>query len=83
METNSEWSRLYAVICRAGMNANSFARAIGLRQSENLYRVKRGQNRISRDLADLVCLRFPEVSKGWLLTGEGAMLKRKNKRVSE
>ena len=75
---NEEWSRLYAVICWAGMNTNSFSRTIGLRQAENIYRVKRGQNRISRDLADLVCSRFPEISKGWLLTGEGTMLRRKN-----
>lgn len=36
------------------MTVNYFARYIGLTRGENLYRIKRGDNGISRDLADRI-----------------------------
>ena len=35
---------------------------------------QKGNNGISRDLAELITAKYPSVSKGWLLTGEGEML---------
>ena len=55
------------------MSVNSFGREIGLVRSENLYQIKRGNNGISRDLADMICKRYPEISKAWVLAGEGDM----------
>lgn len=70
-----EWQRLNVVIVRSGMSINRFSMHIGLSHAENLYRIKRGQNGISRQLADRIVSHYPEISKGWLLTGEGQMLK--------
>lgn len=55
------------------MSTNYFARYIGLARGENLYQIKRGNNGISRDLANRIVEKFPQVSKLWLLTGEGQM----------
>lgn len=72
-EKSEHWIRLAAVIEQAGMSTNYFARHIGLPVAENLYRIKRGQNAISRDVADRIVEKFPNISKGWLMTGEGCM----------
>ena len=71
----STWHRLEKVIKWAGLSVNAFALHIGLKRSENLYQIKKGNNGISRDLADLIIAKYPSISKGWLLTGEGDMLK--------
>lgn len=67
------WHRLERVIKWTGLSVNSFALNIGLKRSENLYQIKKGNNGISRDLAALITNKYPTVSKGWLLTGEGDM----------
>lgn len=73
----TNWERIAAVIKMSEKSVNGFARYIGLARGENLYQIKRGNNGISRDLADRICLAFPSVSKLWLLTGEGQMLTEK------
>lgn len=67
------WHRLERVIKWTGLSVNSFALNIGLKRSENLYQIKKGNNGISRDLATLITTKYPSVSKAWLLTGEGEM----------
>lgn len=67
------WQRLEKIIKWTGLSINSFALSIGLKRSENLYQIKKGNNGISRDLAELIAAKYPSVSKGWLMTGEGAM----------
>ena len=67
------WQRLERVIKWTGLSVNSFALTIGLKRSENLYQIKKGNNGISRDLAELVAAKYPSISKGWLLSGEGDM----------
>ncbi len=69
-----DWDRLRQVIEWAGMTVNAFALHIGMSRSEVLYHVKRGQNAISRNVADMIVAKFPQVSRTWLLTGSGAML---------
>lgn len=75
MEENKQpcWQRLSAVIEWADMSANYFARHIGLPRGENIYQIKRGNNGISRRLAERIVAHFPQISKMWLLTGEGEM----------
>lgn len=68
-----DWLRLEKVIKWAGLSVNSFARAVGLNRAENLYQIKKGNNGISRDLAFLISAKYPQISKGWILTGEGNM----------
>jgi hypothetical protein len=70
----TEWQRLEQVVKWAGMSVNSFGREIGLSRSETLYQIKRGNNGISRDLAETICKRYPQISKAWVLAGEGQML---------
>jgi Peptidase S24-like len=67
------WSRLHKVILWSGMTTNAFALSIGLKRSENLYQIKKGNNDISRDLADQITIIYCNISKSWLLTGEGSM----------
>ena len=74
------WQRIEQIIKWAGFaSVSAFAREIGLNRSENLYQIKRGNNGISKDLADTIVSRFPDVSKAWLLTGEGSMLRGDNR----
>lgn len=68
------WERIEAVIKMAQMTTNGFARHIGLARGENLYQIKRGNNGVSFDVADRIVAKFPEVSKLWLLTGDGQMI---------
>ena len=75
IQQNSDWLRLQAIIEYAGCRSvNEFSVRIGLTRAERLYRIKRGQSRVSRAMVDIVARHLPEISKGWLLTGEGAML---------
>ncbi len=55
------------------MTTNYFGRYIGLARSENLYQIKAGKNGISQNLARRIVEKFPELSVGRLLTGEGDM----------
>ena len=55
------------------MTVNYFALYIGLPRGENLYQIKKGNNGISRNLANKIVAKFPEISLSWLLTGEGKM----------
>ncbi len=70
---NENWKRIHAVIKWAGMTTNFFAHHIGLPCGENLYQIKRGNNGISKDVAERIVYKFPDISKAWLLTGEGNM----------
>ncbi len=74
-QPNEFWARLQAVIDHSGIpSINAFALHIGLRRGENLYQIKKGNNAISLRLAERVCRHYPEISLGWLLSGEGKML---------
>lgn len=66
----SDWKRLEEVIAATGHTVNSFARHIGLPRGENLYQIKRGNNGISRDVAERIHAQFPQYSVGWLMFGE-------------
>ncbi len=70
----TDWQRLEQVIRWTGLSTNAFAKGIGLKRSENLYQIKRGNNGISKELAELIARRYPTISAGWLLTGGGSMI---------
>ncbi len=67
------WTRLEQVIKWTGLTTNAFALSVGLKRAENLYQIKKGRNAISRDLAELIAAKYPEINRFWLLTGEGTM----------
>lgn len=68
-----DWQRIERVVRWAGLSVNSFARNIGLGRAENLYQIKKGNHGVSKELAEAVASTYPEISKAWLLTGEGEM----------
>ena len=72
--SNPNWERIEAVMRHYHFPSSSaFARHIGLNRAENLYQIKRGNNNISPKLAEKINHSFPNISKAWLLTGEGKM----------
>lgn len=70
-QPSAAWNRLAKVFEETHHTANSFAKHIGLRHAENLYQIKRGNNRISLDLARRINEYYPEYPVAWLLCGEG------------
>lgn len=56
-------------------NINQFSEKMGYARPEKLYKVMRGENAISKNLAKEINDKFPKYSEDWLLTGEGEMLK--------
>lgn len=58
-----------------GMSANRFAVHIGLKSPQVLYDIRRGRNGISKDLAEKISAKCVNVDIGWLVTGDGDMLK--------
>ena len=68
-----DWQRIEKIVRWTGLSVNSFALSIGLNRSENLYRIKRGDNGISKELAELIAAMYPEISRAWIITGEGGM----------
>lgn len=67
------WHRIERVVKWTGLSVNAFAHQIGLNRAENLYQIKKGNNGISRELADLITTKYSDISKAWILTGEGDM----------
>ncbi|MFR9621049.1 MAG: S24 family peptidase [Rikenellaceae bacterium] len=68
------WHRLASVIEWSDMTINHFAKHIGLVRSERLYQIQRGNNGVSRKLAEEVVASFPQINLTWLLSGRGEML---------
>ena len=77
------WQRLEKVVKWTGMSVNAFALHIGLRRSENLYQIKKGNHGISKALAETITNTYPQISMAWLLTGQGSMLKSEEEEAQE
>ena len=69
-QTNAYWERIERILDEQKMSANKFAKYIGLLHGENLYQIKRGNNRISLGVARRIHAHFPQYAISWLLTGE-------------
>lgn len=69
-QNNECWERIEKVLKHAGMSTNYFAEYIGLPRGENLYQIKRGNNRISLDVAQKIHEKFPKFSIPWLMFGD-------------
>ncbi len=73
--SNSCWTRIETIMFYYDIpSVCALARRINLKRSENLFQIKRGRNRISFALVEQICEHLPDISKAWLLTGEGAMI---------
>ena len=76
------WYRIREVMlfCRCP-SVNQFAKHIGLKRSEILYRIQRGQNGLSGALANRIIDSVPQISLRWLRFGEGEMFDEHTERI--
>lgn len=58
-----------------GKSYNRIAEECGLKNVQTLYDIKNGKHGISKDVADQITGRYLNISKLWLLAGEGEMLR--------
>lgn len=68
------WERLEKIIEWAGMSTHAFAMKIGMKRSENLYRIMRNKENVSIKLAMLILETYPQINRNWLIYGEGDMI---------
>ncbi len=71
---NNSWERLAKVIEWAGMSTHAFAMKIGMKRSENLYRIIRNKENVSIKLAMLIIETYPQLNRNWLIYGDGEMI---------
>ena len=76
---NSVKERLIAFIDYKGITKNKFETlcSLGKRYVSNISRS------ISPDVAERISLTFPDLNMGWVMTGEGEMLKTKPEKPAE
>lgn len=68
-------SRLQALIDHYRLTPSSFATKIGMKTKQAIYDILKGRTRgVSALVEGKILSAFPEVSRVWLLTGEGDML---------
>ena len=65
---------LYVLFDKLQMSPKEFSKSIGLKSPERLYRVLRGESKISRELMNLITKTYPDISPGWLGSGIGEVL---------
>lgn len=65
--------RIEVLLEYSRLNGKNFALRIGLTYPDSIYHILRGRNGISDKMADRIIMAFPEIDKGWLLSGEGEM----------
>jgi len=67
----------------SGLNAKSFSERIGLERPQAIYDIQKGKTKnISSYMKNKIISVFPEIDPGWLMTGEGEML-RSEKSISQ
>jgi len=60
----------------------SFAKAIGIERPQAIYDIQKGKTKmISQNMGNKIISVFPEISKSWLLSGEGEMICDKSKKL--
>ena len=67
-------SRIKDVIKLSGLSDRAFALKCGINQ-QTLFNQLKGIRAISLDTVISICKTFPEISRDWLLLGEGDMFK--------
>lgn len=78
METKD---RIKAILDYYNLSASAFAKIIGVKTVQAVYDLTSGKTQtISLSMGGKILSCYPELSKSWLLTGEGEMLKSTPKR---
>lgn len=71
--SEQSYERLEKVIEWTGLSTHAFAMKIGMKRSENLYRIMRNKENVSIKLAQLILETYPQISRNWFVYGEGDM----------
>lgn len=72
MEANE---RIAAIMAHYDLSVKEFATKIGAKTQQAVYDLLHGKTKsISSDMENKIISCFPEISRAWLLTGEGEML---------
>lgn len=71
-EDNQMRERIIKLIHREGLSQREFANKIG-RRPPNLSKILTGELKVPRNLANEILNAYPELSRDWLMFGEGAM----------
>lgn len=68
---------IHEILNYTGKNASSFSSSIGKDRPQWLYDVLNPEKNtsLSSKMADMICDKYPEFSKSYLLTGEGSLLR--------
>lgn len=64
--------RINSLIKACGLSTNAFAKKLGKAQS-SISIITDGRSKPGFELLELICATFPQVSRDWLLMGEGEM----------
>lgn len=73
MESINE--RVSSLIKATGLSTNAFAKKLGKPQS-SVAVIADGRSKPGFELLELICSTYPEVSRDWLLMGEGEMYRK-------
>lgn len=66
--------RIIAILEKYGITATSFAKTIGIEQPQAIYDIKSGKTKtITERIASKIISSYPEISRSWLMSGEGDM----------
>ena len=71
-------NRIEILMRHLGMNARKLAMSVGV-SPQTIYDIQKGKHGISKDLAEKISAKYLNVSRLWLLTGEGEMLSKGKK----
>lgn len=74
MDAMNPKDRLIALKMHTGLSLKRMAEEAGIKTIQTLYEIKKGRHSFSREVASKLQARWPEVSRGWLMSGEGEML---------
>ncbi|MBD5231709.1 MAG: helix-turn-helix transcriptional regulator [Bacteroidales bacterium] len=66
--------RLAALRQHTGMSLKKMSEEAGIKTAQTLYEIKNGKHSFSSEVAKKLHERWPELSRGWLMSGEGEML---------
>lgn len=67
--------RVADLIKALGLNGNQFASKLGMEKPSTIYAILKDQYKTSLDVLEAIAKSFPQVSRDWLLTGEGPMFR--------
>lgn len=75
--------RIEQLLSYSGLNAAQFATRIGAKTKQAIYELQKGNTKsFSQSMASKIVAAYPDISRAWLLTGEGEMLRQPTPAVS-